>query len=115
MTSDTVLPTFTNRPDLQAIIGQMPSDEIDELNTITYTIGGMIIWPGTQIDGERTINQARGFTAVIADRFDLTVECVRRHYDGDTTHPLAATYRALHAFFNLFGSFAGYVDFWPPR
>jgi hypothetical protein len=58
------------------------------------------------------INQARGCTPRIADRFDLTVECVRRHYEGDTTHPLAGTFGRYRHFFDLFDSFAGYVDFW---
>jgi hypothetical protein len=112
LTSDSVLPTFTRRPDMQAIIGQLPPVDIDFLNTITYTIGGMVLWPGNQVDGKQTINQARGCTRHIADRFDLTVECVRRHYEGDTTHPLAGAFGRYSDFFDLFGSFAGYVDFW---
>jgi len=85
--------------------------DIDALDTITYTIGGMMLWPGNQIDRRWTINQARGCTPRIADRFDLTVECVRRHYEGET-HPLAATFDRYHDFFDLFASFAGYVEFW---
>ena len=112
LTSDSVLPTFTRRPDMQAIIRQLPPADIDALNTITYTIGRMVLWPGNQIDGKWTINQARGCTGNIADRFDLTVECVRRHYEGDTTHPLADAFGRYRDFFDLFGSFAGYVDFW---
>lgn len=112
LTSDSVLATFTRRPDMQAIIGQLPPANIDALNTITYTIGGMVLWPGNQINGKWTINQARGCTGRIADRFDLTVECVRRHYEGDTTHPLADALGRYRDFFDLFGSFAGYVDFW---
>ena len=112
LTSDSVLATFTRRPDMQAIIGQLAPADIDALNTITYTIGGMVLWPGNQIDGKWTINQARGCTGRIADRFDLTVECVRRHYQGDTTHPLADAFGRYRDFFDLFGRFAGYVDFW---
>jgi hypothetical protein len=112
LTSDAVLATFTRRPDMQAVIGQLPPADISALNTITYTIGGMVLWPGNQIDGKWTINQARGCTGSVADRFDLTVECVRRHYEGDTTHPLASAFGRYHDFFDLFGSFAGYVDFW---
>jgi hypothetical protein len=112
LTSDSVLATFTRRSDMQAIIRQLPPADIDALNTITYTIGGMVLWPGNQIDGKRTINQTRGCTGRIADRFDLTVECVRRYYDGDTTHPLADASGRYRDFFDLFGSFAGYIDFW---
>jgi hypothetical protein len=97
---------------MQAILGQLPPAGIDALNTITYTIGGMVLWPGNQIDGKWTINQARGCTSRIADRFDLTVECVRRHYEGDIRHPLTDAFGRYRDFFDLFGSFAGYVDFW---
>jgi len=112
LTSDSVLATFTRRRDMQGILDHLPPDDVVALDTITYTIGGMVLWPGNQIDGKWTINQARGCTGRIADRFDLTIECVRRHYQGDTTHPLAATFDRYRAFFDLFGSFAGYVDFW---
>jgi len=112
LTSDSVLPTFTRRPDMRGILDELPPEDIVALDTITYTIGGMVLWPGNQIDGKWTINQARGCTGRIADRFDLTIECVRRHYQGDTTHPLAATFDRYRDFFDLFCSFAGYVDFW---
>lgn len=112
LTSDSVLATFTKRRDIQGILDQLPSDDVVALDTITYTIGGMVLWPGNQIDGKWTINQARGCTGRIADRFDLTIECVRRHYQGDTTHPLADTFDRYRDFFDLFRSFAGYVDFW---
>lgn len=112
LTSDTVLPTFSRGQCTQAIIGQLPPADVVALDTIRYTIGGMILWPGNRIDGKWTINQARGCTGRIADRFDLTVECIRRHYDGDTTHPLAGTFQRYRDFFDLFGNFAEYVDFW---
>ena len=112
LTSDAVLPTFTRRLDMQPIVGQVPLADRNALVSITYTIGGMILWPGNQIDGKWTINQARGCTGRIADRFDLTVECIRRHYEGDTSHPLADAFGRYHDFFDLFDTFAGYVDFW---
>jgi hypothetical protein len=97
---------------MQAIVRQLPSAEIDELNRVTYTIGGMILWPGNRVDGKWTINHARGCINRIADRFDLTVECVRRHYDDDTTHPLAEVFQRYRSFFNLFRDFNGFIDFW---
>lgn len=112
LTSDSVLATFTRRPDMQAIIGHLRAADIDGLRTITYTIGGMVLWPGNQINGKWTINQARGCTGRIADRFDLTLECIRRHYEGDAKHPLGDVFGRYLDFFDLFGNFAGYVDFW---
>lgn len=111
LTSDTVLATFTRRPDMKSIIEQLPPEDIHALNAITYTIGGMMLWPGLQIDRGPTINQARGLHPRIADRFDLTVDCVRRHYEGET-HPLVATFDRYRDFFDLFGDFAGFVGFW---
>jgi hypothetical protein len=57
-----------------------------------------------------TINGARGFHPKIKDRFDLTVECIRRHYVDDPS-PLSDTLARYEDFFGLFGDFRGYVDF----
>ncbi len=43
-------------------------------------------------------------------RFDLTLECIRRHY-LDEPSPLSDTLAWYADFFGLFGDFAGYVDF----
>lgn len=43
-----------------------------------YTVGSTMIWPVRSAD-RPTINQARGTRLKIADRMDLTLECVRRH------------------------------------
>ena len=69
-----------------------------------------MIFPGNRIDGKPTINGARGFTGQIADRFDLTSECIRRHY-RDEASPLGGTLARCHDFFALFQYFEGYVDF----
>ena len=57
-----------------------------------------------------TINGARGCHPRIKDRFDLTLECIRRHY-LDEPSPLSDTLARYADFFGLFGDFAGYVDF----
>ena len=49
----------------------------------------------------------------IRDRFDLTLECIRRHY-LDEPSPLSATLARYADFFGLFGDFAGYVRLLPP-
>ncbi len=68
------------------------------------------MFPGNRVDKKPTINVARGFNPQIADRFDLTLECIRLHY-LDQASPLAATLDRYADFFALFGSFEGYVDF----
>lgn len=93
LTSDSVLQTFTRRAVMQPILGQLPPADIVALNTIIYTIGGMILWPGKEIGG-KTINQLRGLTHSIADRFDLTSECVRRHYEHDRGRIRSPAYSA---------------------
>ena len=47
--------------------------------------------------------------ARIKDRFDLTVECIRRHYCGKPS-PLNDTLARYADFFGLFGGFQGYVE-----
>src|SRR4051812_3427631 len=70
----------------------------------------MMVFPSYQVDGKMTINGQRGCHPRIRDRFDLTLECIRRHYlDGPS--PLSDTLARYADFFGLFGDFAGYVDF----
>ena len=72
----------------------------------TYTIGGEIIFP----KHARSINQARGSKRLICDRFDLTLGCIRRYYTG-VSSPLYEVLCGDGRFFDLFGDFRGYVEF----
>ena len=110
LSSDSVIPTFTRWKSLKHITGQFPEEENEAFRSIGYTIGGMMVFPGNRVDGKQTINGARGFNRKIADRFDLTLECIRRHYLGQGS-PLAETLSRYREFFALFGDFGGYVDF----
>jgi hypothetical protein len=110
LSSDAVIPTL--RKKLQRIV-EIPEDELEEFNRIGYTIGGMMIWPSNKIEGAMTINGARGFDRSIADRFDLTLECIRRYYLGEPspTGVLSPALARYPEFFALFGDFEGFVDF----
>ena len=110
LSSDAVVPSFTREVRLRDVVAQIPQTELDEFNRIGYTIGGMMIFPGNKIGNKMTINGARGFHPRIKDRFDLTVECIRRHYLGELS-PLSETLARYAEFFALFGDFRGYVDF----
>lgn len=110
LSSDSVIPTFTRWNSMKHIIELFPEEENEAFRTIGYTIGGMMVFPGNQIDGKWTINQARGVNTKIADRFDLTLECIRRHYLGQSS-PLGETLSRYRDFFALFESLSGYVDF----
>jgi hypothetical protein len=78
--------------------------------TISYTIGGMMVFPGNRIQGKWTINQARGCLKRISDQFELTVQCIRRHYARQSS-PLGETLARYEDFFALSEDFSGYVDF----
>ena len=72
----------------------------------SYTIGGEIIFPMRR----NSINQMRGINPMIKDRFDLTLECIRRYYNRENS-PLSKTLEKDKAFFDLFIDFTGYVNF----
>jgi hypothetical protein len=110
LSSDAVIPTFRREKHLSHIINQIPEEKRDEFNRICYTIGGMMVFPGNCIGRKMTINGARGFHPRIKDRFDLTVECIRRHYRNERS-PLSDTLARYADFFGLFGDFRGYVAF----
>ena len=110
LSSDSVIPTFTRWVSLRHIIELFPEAENEAFRAIGYTMGGMMIFPGNRIDGKNTINGARGFNRKIADRFDLTLECIRRHYLA-LDSPLGDTLARYGDFFKIYDSFAGYVEF----
>ena len=72
------------------IINKIPSDEIDSFYALCSTIGAYIIYPSKRVDKKMTINGARGTNGKIKDRFDLTLECIRRHYLNEES-PLSET------------------------
>lgn len=110
LSSDSVMPTFTRWVKMKPITEQFEEEENEAFRTIGYTIGGMMIFPSNQIDGKPTINAAKGFNSRISDRLDLTLECIRRHYDG-TDSPLATTLLRYANFFSIFADFEGYVNY----
>lgn len=110
LASDAVIATFHRYQATRAFIDQISAVEVEEFDRIGYTIGGMLVFPGDKRNGKLTINGARGFTRKIADRVDLTLECIRRHYDGDAS-PLGTVLTRYGDFFALFEDFGGYVDF----
>jgi hypothetical protein len=105
LSSDTVIPTFRK----QAIFEQVP-EKLRAFGGLGYTIGGMMLFPANRIDRKWTINQARGCTKKISDRFDLTLECIRRHYSGGDS-PLREVFVRYEDFFGLFCDFPRYVEF----
>jgi hypothetical protein len=110
LSSDTISNSLRGSKRRAGLIAQIPSVKLDAFQSLGSTVGARILFPGNRVDGKPTINVARGFNAQIADRFDLTLECIRLHYLGQAS-PLAATLDRYANFFGLFDSFKGYVDF----
>ncbi len=71
-----------------------------------YTIGGMVIFP----KHTNSMNVCRGRNNYICDRWDLSLECIRRFYNGEDS-PLASFMEQDRNFYSLFNDFKGYIDF----
>lgn len=110
LSSDTVIPSFRKQRSLAEAISQVPQDRRSRFSHLGYTIGGMMVFPSNMVNRKMTINGARGCHPRIKDRFDLTVECIRRHYQGGES-PMSNVLARYSEFFDLFGSFEGYIDF----
>ena len=110
LSSDCLCHTYSRQKGMAHIVNQIPSSEIDTFFRICSTIGGYIIFPSNRIDNKMTINMSRGVNHKIKDRFDLTLECIRRHYSNQDS-PLSGTLEIYSDFFDLFKDFQGYVNF----
>ena len=110
LSSDSAIHSFSKWSSMAHIMSQFKNGEVEAFKSLGYTIGGMMIFPGNRVDGKATINGARGFHPLIKDRIDLTLECIRRHYNHEAS-PLQDTLSRYSDFFTLFDNFKGYVDF----
>ena len=109
--SDTIIVEINNVKN-QKIIDQVntivddPDAFFENLVRRSYSIGGMIIFPSHT----NSMNQRRGTHPKICDRWDLTLECIRRYYAGEES-PLSKVVESDKPFYDLFIDFKGYVDF----
>lgn len=107
--SDAITHSYKNHQRKKWLTEQIPN-EVNELFDTGSTIGAYTIFPNNKIDRKHTINQARGVNSLIDDRFDLTLECVRRFYSAESS-PLYDTLSRYADFFDLFSDFSGYLHF----
>lgn len=107
--SDAITHSYRDQIDKKWLTTQVP-EEVQELFDHGSTIGAYLVFPNNQVERQHTINQARGTSRLIDDRFDLTLECIRRFYLNEAS-PLAAVLGRYAKFFRLFGTFEGYVQF----
>lgn len=110
LSSDSISHSYIYTKRMQHIVGNFSEARKEEILKPLYTIGQFILFPSNKIDNKATINGARGLSARIVDRFDLTLECIRRYY-CDAESPLKDVLKRYRDFFELFGDFDGYVDF----
>lgn len=110
LSSDSIVHPYDYWIRTERLIKQIPQADLDEFNDIGSTAGGFLVFPSNQVEGAPTINMARGGSRKIDDRIDLTLECIRRHYLGESS-PLSSTLALYSEFFSLFGGFDEYVSF----
>ena len=110
LSSDAITHTYSNVRSMSNIISKIPDKEIKDFYLLCSTIGAYIIFPSNRINNKMTINGSRGLNKYIKDRFDLTLECIRRYYLGEDS-PLVETLDRYSDFFSLVENFEGYINF----
>lgn len=107
--SDSITNSYKKQKRKNWIVKQIP-EKVNDLFNVGSTIGGYIIFPNKRLNGNHTINQARGVNSLIDDRFDLTLECIRLFY-LEQKSPLYDTLFRYKDFFYLFDNFIGFIQF----
>ena len=107
--SDAISHSYKHHKRKQWLTRQIP-EAVNQVYSAGSTIGAYIIFPNNKINNKQTINGARGCNGKIDDRFDLTLECIRRFYLG-LPSPLQDVFLRYQDFFGLFRDFRGYIDF----
>jgi hypothetical protein len=110
LTSDAITHTYRDVRRIKPFLDQLAGDRRDFVEADKWPISECILFPGRKVNGQMTINGARGTNRKIGDRFDLTLECIRRFYK-DEQSPLSEVLDRYANFFSLFMDFKGYVDF----
>ena len=110
LSSDSLAHDYSKWKSTEHIIKKIPKTEIENFFNLGCTIAGYTIFPSNRVDKQMTINGSRGINKKIKDRFDLTLECIRRFYLNEDS-PLLETLSRYKDFFKLFDDFKGYVDF----
>ena len=110
LSSDSIGHTYMHVKKMSYVVNQISFNDLKIFFNKCSTIGAYIIFPSKQINRKMTINASRGVNSKIQDRFDLTLECIRRFYSREDS-PLSETLERYISFFNLFRDFRGYVNF----
>lgn len=114
--SDAITHSYTGWTKFPALVDardRLTGDQRSRYLNTPYTIASAIVWP-VRTAHLPTMNTARGFGPeglLIGERMDLTLECIRRHYAGEPGSPLAGVTTNYADYFELFGTFEQFVDF----
>lgn len=108
LSSDGICATFLGRRNMEFDFW-FTENENEDFTSKGRTIGAHIIFPAHRRNGH-TINQARGCHVKIRDRFDLTLECISRFFEGRDS-PLTKTLDKYKDFIELFVNFKSYIKF----
>lgn len=82
LASDQIIRTFEPVRAMAKVLDQLPRSDRDEFLREGASMAGLTVFP---VGNGYTPNQARGTHPRIRDRFDLTLEAIRRHYIGDAS------------------------------
>lgn len=107
--SDAITHSYKKQKRKKGLIS-LVENESKELFDRGSCMASYLLFPNRQIDRKFTINQARGVNHLIDDRFDLTLECIKRYYQNKKS-PLYDCFKRYSDFFQLFSDFQGYTDF----
>lgn len=110
LTSDSMINSYlvgkSNR--LGEISKHLTDEEKKSFLNLGYSIGNFILFPGNKVAGMNTINTKR--CEVYYDRFDFTLDAIRKFYSGETSE-LYDCLNTYKVFFDLFIDFKGYCEF----
>jgi hypothetical protein len=114
LSSDWIVNTYSHLTSFNFLFKQIKKEEIDNFDNVAHTIGGYIIFPKNPVNALgklSTVNTERGkYNGKIADRFDLTLECIRRYYINEVS-PLKETLNRFDNYFEMFVNFQKFCDF----
>ena len=83
----------------------------NDLAKMTHTIMGHPVWPCTKIEG-KTINQARGSNISIYETLHRLEECWKKDFKLENAKGLEGAFCRSKEWFELFGGFENYIEFW---
>lgn len=110
LSSDWIMNTYSHWDRLKDVVKQVSDEDLKTFNYYAHTIGGFIIFPKDTINGLSTINVERGRNPQICDRFDLTLECIRCHYNNENS-PLKEVLGRYGYYFKMLKDFKGFCEY----